>query len=139
VIPHGRIHAYIHSNGPALSRCPAAADPDERTAGPITPDSTTALDDDTGLALSAAIEDVRYLGRLNAGTTPVPGLDPDQKRARIWQRSLGCVDVPSEVEGHVFISYVREDSRRVDRLQQVLQSAGIRVWRDTANLWPGED
>lgn len=41
--------------------------------------------------------------------------------------------------GHVFISYVREDSRRVDQLQGVLQGAGIPVWRDTADLWPGED
>jgi hypothetical protein len=37
------------------------------------------------------------------------------------------------------MSYVREDSDRVDQLQDMLQSAGIPVWRDTANLWPGED
>jgi hypothetical protein len=41
--------------------------------------------------------------------------------------------------GHAFISYVREDSARVDRLQRTLEAAGIRVWRDTADLWPGED
>ena len=41
--------------------------------------------------------------------------------------------------GHVFISYVREDSRRVDQLQQKLEAAAIPVWRDTADLWPGED
>jgi DNA-binding GntR family transcriptional regulator len=41
--------------------------------------------------------------------------------------------------GHVFISYVRENSRDVDLLQQTLESAGVRVWRDTADLWPGED
>jgi hypothetical protein len=41
--------------------------------------------------------------------------------------------------GHAFISYVREDSRNVDHLQRTLQAAGIPVWRDTANLWPGED
>jgi hypothetical protein len=41
--------------------------------------------------------------------------------------------------GHVFISYVRGDSRDVDRLQLVLEAAGVRVWRDTAELWPGED
>jgi hypothetical protein len=41
--------------------------------------------------------------------------------------------------GHVFISYVREDSLNVDRLQHLLQTAGVRVWRDTADLWPGED
>jgi hypothetical protein len=41
--------------------------------------------------------------------------------------------------GHVFISYVREDSGRVDELQRMLEAAGIPVWRDTADLWPGED
>jgi hypothetical protein len=34
---------------------------------------------------------------------------------------------------------VREDSHRIDQLQQALQAAGIPVWRDTASLWPGED
>jgi TIR domain/RIP homotypic interaction motif len=43
------------------------------------------------------------------------------------------------VTGHVFVSYVREDSNRVDWLCQVLESAGISVWRDTTQLWPGED
>lgn len=41
--------------------------------------------------------------------------------------------------GHAFISYVREDSPRVDQLQRALEAAGIPVWRDTASLWPGED
>lgn len=41
--------------------------------------------------------------------------------------------------GHAFISYAREDSADVDRLQRVLQAAGVPVWRDTADLWPGED
>lgn len=41
--------------------------------------------------------------------------------------------------GHVFISYVHEDSHRVDQLQRRLEAAGIRVWRDTADLWPGQD
>jgi len=41
--------------------------------------------------------------------------------------------------GHAFISYVREDSEDVDKLQQALEAAGVRVWRDTAELWPGEN
>lgn len=41
--------------------------------------------------------------------------------------------------GHAFISYVREDRERADRLQVILERAGIRVWRDTADLWPGQD
>lgn len=40
---------------------------------------------------------------------------------------------------HAFISYVREDADEVDRIQRVLEAAGVRVWRDTADLWPGED
>jgi len=41
--------------------------------------------------------------------------------------------------GHVFLSYVREDSTQVDRLQQILRQAGIPVWRDTSDLGPGQD
>jgi len=44
-----------------------------------------------------------------------------------------------KLAGHAFLSYVREDSGEVDELQRVLEAAGVRVWRDTANLWPGED
>jgi hypothetical protein len=43
------------------------------------------------------------------------------------------------VAGHVFVSYVREDSSRVDWLGQELEAAGIPVWRDTQQLWPGQD
>jgi hypothetical protein len=44
-----------------------------------------------------------------------------------------------ELAGHAFISYVREDSGEVDDLQGALEAAGVRVWRDTSDLWPGED
>jgi hypothetical protein len=42
---------------------------------------------------------------------------------------------------HVFISYVREDIHRVRRLTYDLktQANGIDVWRDTEELWPGQD
>jgi TIR domain len=40
---------------------------------------------------------------------------------------------------HAFISYVHEDASHVDQLQRALEAAGVSVWRDTANLWPGED
>jgi len=49
------------------------------------------------------------------------------------------VSEPGKVAGHAFISYVREDSGRVDQLQRTLEAAGIPVWRDKASLWPGED
>jgi serine/threonine protein kinase len=47
--------------------------------------------------------------------------------------------VPKVLAGHAFISYVREDSCQVDEMQRMLEEAGIPVWRDTADLWPGED
>ena len=45
----------------------------------------------------------------------------------------------NDAMGHVFISYVREDAERVDRLQRLLEAEGITVWRDTSDLWPGQD
>jgi hypothetical protein len=41
--------------------------------------------------------------------------------------------------GHAFISYVHEDAAEVDWLQQALKSVGVPVWRDTVDLWPGEN
>jgi hypothetical protein len=52
--------------------------------------------------------------------------------------AISCSPV-GKPEGHAFISYVREDSHDVDKLQRTLEVAGISVWRDTADLWPGED
>jgi WD40 repeat protein len=49
------------------------------------------------------------------------------------------VDEADQRIGHAFVSYVREDAEHVDSLQQVLEAAGIKVWRDTADLWPGQD
>ncbi len=40
---------------------------------------------------------------------------------------------------HAFLSYMHEDKERVDELQEALEAAGIRVWRDTQDLWPGQD
>jgi DNA-binding GntR family transcriptional regulator len=54
-------------------------------------------------------------------------------------RSLVLVSERYEHGGHVFISYVREDTGRVEQLQQRLESAEIRVWRDTLSLWPGQN
>jgi len=49
------------------------------------------------------------------------------------------VGEPGTAAGHAFISYVREDAHRADQLQRVLEAAGVPVWRDTADLWPGQD
>ncbi|MGV9795232.1 toll/interleukin-1 receptor domain-containing protein [Gordonia sp. NPDC003422] len=44
----------------------------------------------------------------------------------------------SDKTKHVFISYVREDSDRVDNLCSSLESAGIPYWRDRTSLAPGD-
>jgi signal recognition particle subunit SEC65 len=41
--------------------------------------------------------------------------------------------------GHAFISYVHEDTERVDALCTALKAAGIAVWRDREQLWPGDE
>lgn len=46
---------------------------------------------------------------------------------------------PDQVIRHAFISYARGDANHVNRLQRWLESADVPVWRDTADLWPGED
>lgn len=43
------------------------------------------------------------------------------------------------IAGHAFLSYVREDAAAARRLQRKLEAAGIRVWLDTADIWPGDD
>jgi hypothetical protein len=40
---------------------------------------------------------------------------------------------------HAFTSYVHEDAAAVEQLVSILQAAGIPVWKDTEDLWPGED
>jgi len=37
------------------------------------------------------------------------------------------------------LSYIREDKASVDQLQQVLEAAGIPIWRDIRDLQPGQD
>jgi len=49
---------------------------------------------------------------------------------------VGMSDAPIQ---HAFVSYVREDADEVGKLVSVLQAASIPVWKDTENLWPGED
>lgn len=46
---------------------------------------------------------------------------------------------PGTTQGHAFLSYVREDTAVIDRLQRILLASGIPVWRDTSDLWPGDN
>ncbi|MGB8645149.1 MAG: TIR domain-containing protein [Anaerolineae bacterium] len=40
---------------------------------------------------------------------------------------------------HVFISYVRENSRSVNKLERALAAKGVKVWLDRNDIAPGED
>jgi len=40
---------------------------------------------------------------------------------------------------HAFLSYASVDSEKADAVQAVLEAAGVRVWRDLAEVWPGDD
>jgi hypothetical protein len=72
-------------------------------------------------------------------TSPADALLGNQFDIRASMPQLPEVMGREQIAGHVFISYMHENSDQVDRLQGVLQSAGIPVWRDTVDLWPGED
>ncbi len=61
-----------------------------------------------------------------------------QEYEHILKQPVSSLPV-QEVAGHAFISYVREDSDRIAELQRTLEAAGVRVWRDKADLWPGQD
>jgi hypothetical protein len=47
--------------------------------------------------------------------------------------------VANERTGHAFISYVHQDRDAVAKLKKILDSAGVPVWLDKEDLWPGED
>jgi hypothetical protein len=55
--------------------------------------------------------------------------------------SIRCLVVSqsSKLAGYVFISYVHEDSHRVDSLQLAMETAGVPVWRDRTDLRPGDN
>jgi hypothetical protein len=56
-----------------------------------------------------------------------------------WQEAEQPRPPDAGARGHVFISYVGEDSERVSWLERQLEAADVQVWRDKRHLWPGED
>jgi hypothetical protein len=80
------------------------------------------------------VEQDLYFPETEAIIASEPALLPRQ-----LSTSKGPYSKTPEAGGHVFISYVREDSAEVERLAGRLAKAGIQVWRDTQDLWPGQD
>jgi hypothetical protein len=76
------------------------------------------------------------LRRTNRGQYILAGLRQDDRSGAVARVDPGT---SGRLTGHAFISYVREDSAHVDRMQELLERAGIPVWRDVAHLWPGQD
>jgi TIR domain/LexA DNA binding domain len=82
----------------------------------------------------------RVQGRPRTVEVRLPGEADFPARASVPDQLPGeAAFRPTSTVGHVFISYVREDSPQVDQLQRTLEAAGVPVWRDTADLWPGQD
>jgi hypothetical protein len=108
-----------------LSGSPASAHPGE---SPDRDEPSLGLDGAAGVQVGSGNVQLNYF----YGT---PGRNGASSKSLV--PGPGAAGSPSR--GHAFISYVREDSGKVDVLQRMLQAAGIPVWRDTASLWPGED
>jgi ATP-dependent Clp protease ATP-binding subunit ClpB len=64
--------------------------------------------------------------------------EADELHAQAQAESAQTTSEQTTMAGHAFMSYIRENSAEADLLQQVLEAAGVRVWRDTADLWPGQ-
>ena len=73
------------------------------------------------------------------GGCPTRGQASDDVFLEILRKISPFQPSNAERNGHVFISYVHEDSLQADRLQRALEGAGLRVWRDRDDLWLGRD
>jgi serine/threonine protein kinase len=109
-------------------------------ADPLRPPATMAP------GISAALSDALVQAMsINARRRPQSArefllqLDHDAQSAVSPRRQPPPLGDSGKLSGHAFICYAREDSDDVDLLQQRLETAGIPIWRDTADLWPGED
>lgn len=80
---------------------------------------------------------IGYTGRPPAGDRYREALIAD---ISMWLSEVVGIDgeATSASQGHVFVSYVTEDTAVVDRIQVDLEQAGIRVWRDRTNLGSGD-
>ena len=70
----------------------------------------------------------------SSGSVPGTGTNHPPPARRIDRYDLHVTPVEAK---HAFISYVKEDSERVDGLCKVLDAANIPYWRDRKDLAPG--
>lgn len=63
----------------------------------------------------------------------------DREESPSIRQAAFSASMGSEVSiGHVFVSYVREDSTEVERLTAALRELGVPIWRDKDRLRPGD-
>jgi TIR domain/NACHT domain len=80
---------------------------------------------------------IRLRSRSQVGRRVVQAQDPASKKfAHAAARSR---DAYEAITGHVFISYVREDTAKVAQLEVLLEEARIPLWRDTEDILPGDN
>jgi TIR domain len=65
--------------------------------------------------------------------------DSDAGHRKIDERASSGSGMTSSTPVHVFISYAPGDAEGADLIQYALEEAGVQVWRDSRDLWPGED
>lgn len=115
--------------------------PGQGAATTRTPDRVAEELDNQGVAL---VESALSMDRLSRPTAS----ELHSYLSRIVSQRIGIPEgfvtgqimssAASAPGGHVFISYVSDDSALVDRLQKDLEGAGIAVWRDRTSLGPGD-
>jgi len=88
-------------------------------------------------AAAAAAAYARALVEEVPRTVPVPQ-DPNPPVRSLQDRTTPPALPRTDTSPHVFVSYVREDDKRVGQICDALESAGIKIWRDRTQLTPGQ-
>jgi hypothetical protein len=82
---------------------------------------------------------IRLRSRTPDDRRVVRAQDPAARRFAHAAAAARSGDGHEAIIGHVFISYVREDTAKVAQLEALLREAAIPIWRDTEDILPGDD
>ena len=84
------------------------------------------------------VERVTELVRVANRAEPVPSSTISAVMADLSVARSTLTAMADDEAKHVFVSYVREDTERVDKLCEALEAANIPYWRDRTALAPGD-